>query len=324
MSSLILHRIRLLIILICLFPSNVYATTTSAGMNVSGQGSNYIFIYRGNNPALYDYLIANDPTGWTAVCNTNEQCGDQYLTISAWTINQTDYLFLYTVDSEGNVSYPLSGSWYYFTNEPWPPAPTPVYGSSGPTPSQQARMDAKLALANAGQGSTIEANVTGDANSIYITQAGNPSYINLMILGNTNTFNSTQNMDVGVHAYNETTIIGNSNDVDIIQQGSGMKSAFIDITGDNNTANINQKDSGEHYIQLDITGQDHVASILQEGSGNHDATVALDGTQPWNFDLTQSGPTSQTYTLPHNMSDGSNVSGSCYAVGGCNLTINQN
>ena len=205
-----------------------------------------------------------------------------------------------------------------------PPAPTPVYGSSGPTTAQQSGIDSKLALANAGQGNTVEANIFGDDNLVNITQAGGPSYINLMILGNTNAFDIEQNMSDGAHAYNETTIIGANNDVDIIQQGTGNKAAFIKLDGDGINVNVNQKDSGEHFVDLSITGDDHAATILQEGSGNKSATVVLDGSQPWNFDLTQSGASEQNYTLPHGMSDGSAVSGTCSAVGGCNLSVTQN
>ena len=210
----------------------------------------------------------------------------------------------------------------YTTNTSSSP-PTPVYGSSGPTTSQQARMDAKLALATAGQGNTVEANIFGDDNLVNITQAGGPSYINLMILGTNNEFESMQNMSGGAMAYNETTIIGFDNDVELIQQGTGNKAAFIHVDGTGQNINVNQKDSGEHFVDLSVTGHDHTASILQEGAGDHAATVELDGTQPWNFDLTQSGATSQTYTLPHAMSDGSSVSGTCMAIGGCNLTILQ-
>ena len=200
---------------------------------------------------------------------------------------------------------------------------TPVYGSSGPTTSQQARMDSKLALANSGQGNTVEANIVGDDNLVNITQAGGPSYINLMILGTNNEFESMQNMSGGAMAYNETTIIGFDNDVELIQQGTGNKAAFIHVDGTGQNINVNQKDSGEHFVDLSVTGHDHTASILQEGSGDKAATVILDGSQPWNFDLTQRGASQQTYTLPHGMSDGSAVSGTCSAVGGCNLTILQ-
>ena len=201
--------------------------------------------------------------------------------------------------------------------------PTPVYGSSAPTTAQQSRMDAKLALANAGQGNTVEANIVGDDNLVNITQAGGPSYINLMILGTNNEFESMQNMSGGAMAYNETTIIGFDNDVELIQQGTGNKAAFIHVDGTGQNINVNQKGSGEHFVDLSVTGHDHTASILQEGSGDKAATVILDGSQPWNFDLQQSGPSQQTYTLPHGMSDGSAVSGTCSAVGGCNLSVIQ-
>mgnify|MGYP001302388126 CR=1 FL=1 len=204
-----------------------------------------------------------------------------------------------------------------------PPPPTPVYGSSGASTAQQSRMDSKIALANSGQGNTVEANIFGDDNLVNITQAGGPSYINLMILGTNNEFESMQNMSGGAMAYNETTIIGFDNDVELIQQGTGNKAAFIHVDGTGQNINVNQKDSGEHFVDLSVTGYDHTASILQEGSGDKAATVILDGSQPWNFDLTQRGASQQTYTLPHGMSDGSAVSGTCSAIGGCNLTILQ-
>jgi len=236
--------------------------------------------------------------------------------------NGNDYLFLYTEDSNGNVVYPVSGAWYSF-EAPAAAAPTPIYGSSAPTTAQQSRMDAKLALANAGQGDTVEASIFGDDNLVNIIQAGGVSYLNLSITGNLNSFDSEQDLATGSHGYIEATIIGDSNDVDIIQQGTGNKAAFIKLDGDGIKVNVNQKDSGEHFVDLSITGDDHAATILQEGSGDKSATVVLDGSQPWNFDLTQSGASEQTYTLPHAMSDGSGVSGTCSAVGGCNLTVIQ-
>ena len=210
----------------------------------------------------------------------------------------------------------------YTTNTSSSP-PTPVYGSSAPTTAQQSRIDSKIALATAGQGNTVEANIFGDDNLVNITQAGGPSYISLSVLGNQNQFDATQNMSSGAMAYNETTIIGTNNDVELIQQGTGNKAAFIHVDGTGQNINVNQKGSGEHFVDLSVTGHDHTASILQEGSGDKAATVILDGSQPWNFDLQQSGPSQQTYTLPHGMSDGSAVSGTCSAVGGCNLSVIQ-
>lgn len=307
-----------------LFANSVYATTTTQTMNVSSQGSDYIFVFRGNDPAFYDALVAYNPVGWTAVCHSTQACAGTYYTISAVVQVDTQSLYLYVFDANGNPAIPDSGAWYYFTDETYPsPPPTPVYGPSGASAAQQSRIDAAIAAETAGRGTTVEATITGNDNDIHITQAGSPSYLNLMILGNTNTFDATQNMDIGAHAYNETTIIGDTNDVDLIQQGSGNKAAFIEVTGNSNTASVIQKDSGEHYVNLEITGDDHAASILQEGSGDKSANVVLDGTQPWNFDLQQTGPSQQNYTLPHGMSDGSVVSGTCAAIGGCNLSVIQ-
>jgi hypothetical protein len=242
--------------------------------------------------------------------------------------NGNDYLFLYTEDADGNVAYPVSGAWYSFETTTAAAPPTPVYGSSAPTTAQTSRMAAKRLLAIGGQGDTVEANILGDDNDINITQAGGVSYLNLMISGNLNSFDSEQDVATGSHGYIEATITGDSNDVDILQKGravdgTGDKAAILTITGDSNTVDIRQHGLGDKFLDLEITGDDHTASIFQNGAGNHSARVALDGTQPWNFDLTQKGATDQTYTLPHAMSDGSSVSGTCMAIGGCNLTILQ-
>ena len=238
-----------------------------------------------------------------------------------------DYLFLYTEDSDGNVAYPVSGAWYSF-EAPAAATPTPVYGSTALTTAQQSRVDAALAAYNSGAGDTVEANIFGDENLVNIIQAGGVSYLNLAIAGNLNTFDSEQDLATGSHGYIEATIIGNSNDVDILQKGNntdgtGDKAAIVTITGNSNTVDIRQHGLGDKFLDLEITGNDHSASIFQNGAGNHSARVALDGSQPWNFDLTQNGATSQTYTLPHTMSDGAAVSGTCSAIGGCNLTILQ-
>jgi hypothetical protein len=305
------------------------AATGTPVMNVSGQGSDYIFVYQGNDTATYADLSAlgNSIIGWTATC-TSGSCtvGDVLYVGGVGGNEHNDYLFLYTEDSDGNVAYPVSGAWYSF--EAPAATPTPVYGSSAPTTAQQSRMDAKLALAASGQGDTVEADIVGDDNLVNITQAGGISYLDLSITGNLNTFDSEQDVATGSHGYIEATITGDSNDVDILQKGravdgTGNKAAILTITGDSNTVDIEQRGLGDKFVDLEITGDDHTASIFQNGAGDHSARVALDGTQPWNFDLTQNGATSQTYSLPHTMSDGSSVSGTCAAVGGCNLTIIQ-
>jgi hypothetical protein len=329
MLSLISRSLTSALVILC-FATSAMAATDTPVMNVSGQGSDYIFVYQGNDTATYADLSAlgNSIIGWTATC-TSGSCtvGDVLYVGGVGGNEHNDYLFLYTEDADGNVAYPVSGAWYSFETTTAAPA-TPVYGSSAPTTAQQSRMDAKLALAASGQGDTVEADIVGDDNLVNITQAGGISYLDLSITGNLNTFDSEQDVATGSHGYIEATITGDSNDVDILQKGravdgTGNKAAILTITGDSNTVDIEQRGLGDKFVDLEITGDDHTASIFQNGAGDHSARVALDGTQPWNFDLTQNGATSQTYSLPHSMSDGSSVSGTCAAVGGCNLTIIQ-
>lgn len=328
MLSSILRSLSSALVILC-FASGAIADTDTPVMNVSGSGSDYIFVYEGNDYTTYADLAAlgNSIIGWTATCTSGNCTVGDVLYVGGVGGNGNDYLFLYTEDASGNVAYPVPGAWYSF-EAPAAAAPTPIYGSSAPTTAQQSRMDAKLALANAGQGNTVEASIFGDDNLVNIIQAGGVSYLNLSITGSLNSFDSEQDLATGSHGYIEATIIGDSNDVDIIQKGravdgTGDKAAIVTITGDSNTVDIEQRGLGDKFVDLEITGNDHTASIFQNGAGNHSARVALDGTQPWNFDLTQNGATDQTYTLPHSMSDGASVSGTCAAVGGCNLTIVQ-
>ena len=80
-----------------------------AGMNVSAPGSDYIFIYRGNDPILFSQLAikGEDLVGWTAVST-----GGEALRISSITQPDPDYLFLYT------DGVPTSGTYYSFQEQP--------------------------------------------------------------------------------------------------------------------------------------------------------------------------------------------------------------
>lgn len=200
---------------------------------------------------------------------------------------------------------------------------TPVY-SSGITNAQSTKRSNKL-NDTAAHGMEAHVNITGGSNTVYIDQHDAAQYLELTIIGNSNTVDIDQSDPAGVGTHFADVIVdGNSNTLDLIQQGNGSKTAFIGIDGNSNTATINQKDSGNHYLQLDLIGDGHDASILQEGSGNHEATVELsNGGGSWDFDLHQQGSTSKEYSLPHNMSDGSTTSGTCYVSAGCSLTVIQ-
>lgn len=80
-----------------------------AGMNVSAPGSDYIFIFKGNDPLLFSQLAikGQDLVGWTAVSDNGEALG-----ITQVVRPHPDFLFLYT------DSLPTSGTFYSFQEEP--------------------------------------------------------------------------------------------------------------------------------------------------------------------------------------------------------------
>ena len=92
--------------------------STEPGMNVSGQGSDYIFIFRGNNPDVFDILVEDldNITNWVWDCeksNGDECPGTLHGKIKDATLDG-DYLFLYTTDIDDNIVWPDSGRWYSF------------------------------------------------------------------------------------------------------------------------------------------------------------------------------------------------------------------
>ena len=327
MLSSILRNLSSALLVLC-FATSVKAATGTPVMNVSGAGSDYIFVYQGNDTTTYADLSAlgNSIIGWTATCTSGSCTVGDVLYVSSVGGNGNDYLFLYTEDASGNTDYPVSGAWYSFAA---PAAPTPVYGSSSATTAQQNKITAALSAYASGAGETVEVDITGDSNDIYIEQAGGVSYIGLVITGSSNNFSSKQNIvpltgSGSGHGYIEATIIGSSNNVDIDQRGLGDKATFLNVTGSTNDVDIDQRGVGDKFIDLTITGDNHEATIYQNGYGAHSARVELDGSQPWDFTLYQQGSSDKSYTLPHSMSNGSSVSGTCMAVGGCNLSVNQN
>ena len=204
---------------------------------------------------------------------------------------------------------------------PPPPPPTPVYGASGPTTAQQIQRTNSL---NQNQlGHNAIANIDGDDNIVTIQQIGTGAqYANVDVQGNINTVSIEQTSTNGSRHYLNAAVIGNNNDL-TLRQSDANKTQFVLVNGNDNTIATNQKGTGSHFLNLDVAGDNHTVGIVQEGAGNHSANVVLSGSQPWNFQLNQNSSTSQNYTLPHGMSDGSVVSGTCSAIGGCNLTVNQ-
>jgi hypothetical protein len=200
-----------------------------------------------------------------------------------------------------------------------PPTPTPVY-SSGITNVQQTRKTNNLNINQLGHNAQV--NILGDDNEVNIQQIGGRHFVSVDVQGNVNSVDILQTSTVNARHYLESRIVGSNNNLTLHQRDSS-KTQFVDVNGNNNTVIANQRGTGAHYLDVKITGDNHIAGIVQDGSGSHRATVHLDGSQPWNFNLNQTSSTSQTYSLPHGMSDGSAVSGTCSVIGGCNLTVTQ-
>lgn len=199
-------------------------------------------------------------------------------------------------------------------------AATVVYSNYAITTLQSNTKNSGLGANPGGHNAIVEIN--GNDNNISIQQIGSAGhYTNLNVTGNTNTATILQTSTTGRH-YIDTTIAGSNNNINL-QQRDSSKTQFVNVNGNYNTITTNQKGTGNHFLDVSMLGNNHTAGIIQDGAGNHNARVILDGSQPWNFTLNQNGTTSQNYNLPHSMSDGSAVSGTCSTVGGCTLIINQ-
>ena len=328
-----------------IYSSINYATqTTSAARWTAAQtadaGSNnrYIgFFNSTTNPGTYGMAVFNsDGSVYKLINNT----GTFRALASGAIFYNGNGMWGTLITTEAGYSLGSSGSWAVTVNYPTsadleayvapayssnqtapPPAPTPVYSSSMTSPQSSRRSSALSGLT--GHSATV--NIEGNSNDVYIEQTGDSHYITLGIIGGHNSVNIEQTTSVvGVQHYLESSIDGNNNTLDVLQDGASHKSAFVSIDGDYNTASVVQKDSGSHYLQLDLIGDSHSATIVQEGSGSHAATVELtNGGGAWDFNLNQGGTTAKEFSLPHLMSDGSSTSGTCYVAAGCSLTVNQ-
>lgn len=198
-------------------------------------------------------------------------------------------------------------------------APTPVYLSSI-TASQTAQKTAAYAVTT---GNNIELTIIGNSNDVDITQLSDGNYLEMDISGNTNTADITQSGTNLTRNFADIDIDGSTNDLTVLQEGASEKVLFLDINGSFGTFDIIQKETGSHYLDLSSTGNDAIVTVLQEGQGNHSATIDLvNSGGNWDFTLTQSGDVDQLFSLPHNLSDNTVVSGNCYSST-CTMVINQ-
>jgi hypothetical protein len=228
--------------------------------------------------------------------------------------------------------------------------PAPAYSSSI-TNAQQTRKTNETAQRTGQSGNGIYIEQIGDNNDITIRQGitiTGKNRIELYANGNNNTLNLNQgyNVDgtVSLSEYNnhyqylnisgasnnittkqingtvnlghfmETTISGNTNVLNMTQQGTGSKTLFLNVNGGSNSVTTNQKEGGQHYLDLSLTGNGHTINATQQGTGNHAATINFTNSGgASSLNLNQSGSTNQTYSINQ----------SCANAGGCATTITQ-
>lgn len=178
---------------------------------------------------------------------------------------------------------------------------------------------------------TNPASITGDNNTVSITQNSDNNVLGLDINGASNTLSITQDKDqralvnivggsnqlnldqihflTGGDHFSSIDIQGSSNILDIDQKESGDKILFLDIDSSNNVT-VLQEGTGDHFLDIDLTSN-HTINITQDGTGDHDATVNLSGNSS-TLNLTQDSATDQNYILEQNCA---NVS--------CSATVTQ-
>ena len=152
--------------------------------------------------------------------------------------------------------------------------------------------------------------INGASNNVVVTQDKDQRGI-LNIVGSSNQVNLNQIhlLNVGDH-FSSIDIQGSSNILDIDQKESGDKIMFLDIDSSNNVT-VLQEGTGNHFLDIDLTSN-HTINITQDGTGDHDATVNLSGNTS-TVNLTQDSSTDQNYILEQN----------CVATS-CSATVTQN
>lgn len=159
--------------------------------------------------------------------------------------------------------------------------------------------------------------VNGDHNDLIVSQGDNINDIGghraiIDITGNYNYTSLTQyNIGYGLGQFSDININGNDNTVTFYQRETN-KMLFVDIDGSNNTITTNQNDTGNHFLDITL-GSNQTVTATQEGSGDHNATINMGGYTS-SLSLTQSGTTDKVYSLEQ----------TCANLGGCaTTTINQ-
>ena len=166
-------------------------------------------------------------------------------------------------------------------------------------------------ITQSGVKNTMELGIAGESNTVNATQTG-ANYLNALVQGSSNTVTSLQTNTSGTH-YQETKIMsGNNNTINVTQKDNGNNLMFNTITGSNNSISAVQEGAGNHYLENKLTGNGNSVLANQSGATSNKANIDLTNAGgPASVDLQQSGGKSFT------------IIQSCTNPAGCSTVIRQ-
>lgn len=232
-----------------------------------------------------------------------------------------------TITSSGNGSAASAGN-------TTPPAPT---YSASITTAQQNKINAARArqtysnqinidqigsynnidVMQSGSYLLIDVAINNNSNNVDVTQIGAKNYAKVGIDGignNTSTYQSNSGGATVVGHFSETLVVGNSNTVNVTQNGDGEKRNFNEVSGNSNTINHLQSGTGTKYSDIKATGNGHAITLDQKDAGNHAARIEVTNAGgASNINILQQGNTNQTYSIQQ----------SCATIGGCSVSLTQ-
>jgi hypothetical protein len=166
-------------------------------------------------------------------------------------------------------------------------------------------------ITQSGTKNTMDLVINGGSNTINATQTG-VNYLNSLVQGSTNAVTSLQTNTSGTH-YQETKIMsGNSNTINVTQKDNGNSLMFNTVTGSNNSISAVQEGAGNHYLENKLTGNGNSVLANQSGSTANNANIDLTNAGgAASVDLQQTGGKSFT------------IIQSCTNPAGCSTVIRQ-
>jgi len=166
-------------------------------------------------------------------------------------------------------------------------------------------------ITQSGVKNTMDLGINGNSNTVNATQTGQ-NYLNALVQGSTNAVTSLQTNTSGTH-YQETKIVsGNNNTISTVQKDNGNSLMFNTVTGSNNSITAVQEGAGNHYLESKLTGNGNGVLANQSGSAGNKANIDLTNAGgSASIDLQQSGGKSFT------------IIQSCTNPAGCSTVIRQ-